>query len=124
MSSFLRLCEHVGAAYRIDDFITQASAVLGRIENAKANWLGISLAARTATTVQRLADANFRLRPDQGKVVLRILDSLIYLGDRHSAALEQTEAFKRVQVRQSSEASGAPLIAERSALVAKGLGNS
>jgi hypothetical protein len=24
MSSFLLLCEHVGTAYRIDDFITQA----------------------------------------------------------------------------------------------------
>jgi hypothetical protein len=35
MSSFLLLCERVGTAYHIDDFITQASAVLGQIENAK-----------------------------------------------------------------------------------------
>jgi hypothetical protein len=68
MSSFLLLCEHVGTAYRIDDFITQASAVLRQIEYAKGNWLGTSLAARTAATVQRLADANFRLCADQGKV--------------------------------------------------------
>jgi hypothetical protein len=68
MSSFLLLCEHVGTAYRIDDFITQASAILGRIESTNGDWLGTSLAARTAATVQTLADANFRLRADQGKV--------------------------------------------------------
>ena len=93
MSSFLLLCEHVGTAYRIDDFITQASAVLGQIENAKGNWLGTSLAARTTATVQRLADANFRLCADQGKIFCASLDALIDLGDRRSAALEQTEAF-------------------------------
>jgi hypothetical protein len=32
MSSFLLLCEHVGTAYRIDDFITQASAKANDIE--------------------------------------------------------------------------------------------
>jgi hypothetical protein len=112
MSSFLLLCEHVGTAYRIDDFITQASAVLRQIENAKGNWLGTGLAARTAATVQRLADANFRLCADQGKIFCASLDALIDLGDRRSAALEQTEVFKSVQVRQSSEASGAPLVAK------------
>jgi hypothetical protein len=68
MSSFLLLCEHVGTAYRIDDFITQASAVPGQIENARGNWLGTSLAARTAATVQRLPDAKSRLCADRGKV--------------------------------------------------------
>jgi hypothetical protein len=68
MSPFLLLCEHVGTAYRIDDFITRASAVPGQIENAEGNWLGMSLAARTAAMVQRLADANSRLCADQGKV--------------------------------------------------------
>jgi hypothetical protein len=116
MSSFLLLCEYVGTAYRIDDFINQASAVLGQIENAKGNWLGISRAARTAATVQRLADANSRRCADQRKVFCSSLDALIDLGDRRSAALEQTEAFKSVQVRQSSEASGAPLVAKDPAL--------
>jgi hypothetical protein len=47
--------------------------------------------------VQRLADANFPLRLGQAQALLRILDALIDLGDRRSAALEQTEAFKGVQ---------------------------
>jgi hypothetical protein len=36
MSSFLLLCERAGTAYPINDFVTQASAVLGQIEN---DWL-------------------------------------------------------------------------------------
>jgi hypothetical protein len=36
MSSFLLLCERAGTAYPINDFITQASAVLGQI---KKDWL-------------------------------------------------------------------------------------
>jgi hypothetical protein len=99
MSPFMLLCERAGTAYPLNDFIAQANAVLGQIENAKGNWLGTNLAARTAATVQRLADANFPLRADEAQGLLRILDALIDLGDRRSAALEQTEAFKNVQVR-------------------------
>ncbi|WP_419689431.1 hypothetical protein ACN22W_22250 [Burkholderia theae] len=98
MSKFLLLCERAGAAYPIDDFIVQTGAVLSGIGNAKGNWIGTLLPARTAATVQRLADANFPLKLEQAQGLLRILDALIDLGDRRSAALEQTEAFKGVQV--------------------------
>ena len=47
--------------------------------------------------VQRLADFNFPLRATQAQQLLKTLDALIDLGDRRSAALEQTEAFKGVQ---------------------------
>jgi hypothetical protein len=33
----------------------------------------------------------------QARALLQLLDALIDLGDRRSAALEQTEAFRRVQ---------------------------
>lgn len=104
MSKFLLLCERAGAAYPLDDFIVQTNAVLAKIENAKGNWVGTSLAALTAGTVQRLADANFPLRADQAQGLLRILDALIDLGDRRSAALEQTEVFKSVQIPVSAMA--------------------
>jgi hypothetical protein len=47
--------------------------------------------------VQRLADANYPLQVEQAQGLLKLLDALIDLGDRRSAALEQTEAFRRVQ---------------------------
>jgi hypothetical protein len=97
MQKFLTLCERAGAAYPLDAFTTQANAVLGSIANAKGSWAGTLLPARTAATVQRLADANFPLRADQAQELLKVLDALIDLGDRRSTALEQTEAFRRVQ---------------------------
>lgn len=98
MLKFLLLCERAGNAYPVDDFVVQASAVLSNIDNAKGNWVGTNLAARTAATVQRLADANYPLKAEQAQGLLRVLDALIDMGDRRSAALEQTEAFKGVRV--------------------------
>jgi hypothetical protein len=45
--------------------------------------------------VQVLVDANYSLTADQSRGLLFILDALIDLGDRRSAALEQSEAFRR-----------------------------
>jgi hypothetical protein len=97
MQTFMTLCERAGTLYPLDAFTEQASAVLDAIANAKGGWSGTMLPARIAGTVQRLADANFPLRLGQAQALLRILDALIDLGDRRSAALEQTEAFKGVQ---------------------------
>ena len=101
MSRFLLLCTRAGDAYPLDHFITQAGKALAELENAKGNWAGTNLPARTAAVVQRLKDANFPLRLDQAQGLLQILDALIDLGDRRSAALELTEAFKGVQVSSS-----------------------
>jgi hypothetical protein len=97
MENFLTLCERAGDAYPLDAFTEQVSAVLGSIANAKGSWVGTTLPARTAAMVQRLADANYPLQVEQAQGLLKLLDALIDLGDRRSAALEQTEAFRRVQ---------------------------
>ena len=97
MEQFLTLCERAGAAYPIDAFAVQANAVLAAIENARGGWAGTLLPARTAGVVQCLADVNFPLQADQAQALLRILDALIDLGDRRSAALEQTEVFRGIQ---------------------------
>jgi hypothetical protein len=98
MEKFLTLCERADVAYPVDAFAAEANAVLSSLSNAKGGWAGTTLPARTAATVQRLADANFPLRTDQAKELLRVLDALIDLGDRRSAALEQAEAFRGVQM--------------------------
>ncbi|WP_319774679.1 AAA family ATPase [Breoghania sp.] len=100
--TFMMLCERAGTAYPVRDFALQANAMLDALPNAKGAWSGTTLPARIAATVQRLADANFPLRRDDAQSLLRILDALIDLGDRRSAALEQTGAFKNVQ-RPTSE---------------------
>lgn len=98
MQKFLTLCERAGVAYPVDAFAAQANAVLSSLSNAKGGWTGTTLPARIAAVVQHLADANFPLRTDQAQELLKVLDALIDLGDRRSAALEQAEAFRGVQM--------------------------
>ena len=97
MDRFIALCERVGTGYPLDAFAQQVSAALDAIADAKSSWAGTLLPSRIAATVQRLADANFPLRLDQAQALLKVLDALIDLGDRRSAALEQTEAFRSIQ---------------------------
>ena len=97
MGNYLTLCERAGLAFPLDDFAAQTQAVLASLLKAKGSWAGTTLPARIAGVVQRQADGNYPLRLDQAQALLQILDALIDLGDRRSAALEQTEAFKSVQ---------------------------
>lgn len=97
MGKFLALCERAGRAYPISKFGQQANAALSAIGNAEEAWTGTMLPAQMAGVVQRQADWNLPLRPDDAKELLKVLDTLIDLGDRRSAALEQSEAFKEIQ---------------------------
>ena len=99
MQNFLILCERAGLAYPLDEFARQMRAVLAALPNTRGSWAGTMLPARIAGLVQRLADGNYPLASDQAQQLLRVLDALIDLGDRRSAALEQTEAFRGVQIR-------------------------
>ncbi|KRR11427.1 hypothetical protein CQ12_40330 [Bradyrhizobium jicamae] len=97
MENFLTLCDRAAAFYPIDPFIEQATAALDSIEYAKGSWVGTSLPARLAAIIHRLAEANYPLEVNRARGLLNLLDALIDLGDRRSAALEQDEAFRRVQ---------------------------
>jgi hypothetical protein len=97
MGKFLDLCERAGRAYPISKFGQQANAALSTIGNAEEGWTGTMLPARMASVVQLQADWNFPLRLEDAQELLTILDALIDLGDRRSAALEQTEAFRGLQ---------------------------
>lgn len=97
MQQYLALCEKAGASYPLDAFINQAGAALDAIEYSKGSWVGTTLPARLAAIIQNLAGANYPLELNRARGLLRLLDALIDLGDRRSAALEQDEAFRRVQ---------------------------
>ena len=97
MGKFLDLCERAGRAYPISEFGAQMNAALAAINNAKDGWTGTMLPARVAGVVQRQADWHFPLNLSDAQALLKVLDALIDLGDRRSAALEQTEAFKGIQ---------------------------
>lgn len=97
MGTFLTLCERASRAYPIARFGQQVNAALLAIGNAEEGWTGTTLPAQLAGVVQRQADWNFPLRLEDAQELLKVLDALIDLGDRRSAALEQTEAFRGIQ---------------------------
>ncbi|MDE2166775.1 MAG: hypothetical protein KGJ66_10630 [Alphaproteobacteria bacterium] len=101
MGKFLDLCERAGRAYPISKFGQQANAALSAIGNAEEGWTGTILPARMAGVVQRQADRNFPLGLEDARELLKVLGTLIDLGDRRSAALEQTEAFRGIQGQSS-----------------------
>lgn len=101
MGKFLDFCGRAGRAYPIAEFGAQANAALALIDNAEGGWTGTMLPARMAGVVQRQADWNFPLKAKDAQELLKVLDALIDLGDRRSAALEQTEAFRGVQAQQT-----------------------
>jgi hypothetical protein len=106
MDTFLTMCERAGTAYQIDAFADQVTAALSALRDARASWTGLMHPARLSGMVQVLADANYPLTADQSRGLLFVLDALIDLGDRRSAALEQSEAFRNTQNSENLDVQG------------------
>ncbi len=92
---FVMLCERSGAAYPADTFADQilAQVVDGRLP---AGWKGSLVPAAIAALVQAHADRLHPLPAPLARKLLLVLDALVDLGDRRSAALQQSESFRGV----------------------------
>lgn len=104
MRHFLTLCERARATYPATLY---AEAVLGVLELGRdeplKNWHGTFLAARTAGLVQHFADRETPMPPPLAQAMLRILDFLVDMGDRRSAAMQLSETFREVQLRSVAD---------------------
>lgn len=94
---FVTLCERSGAAYPANTFADQvlAQIVDGRLP---AGWKGSSVPAAIAALVQAHADRLHPLPAPLARKLLQVLDALVDLGDRRSAALQQSESFRGVRL--------------------------
>lgn len=92
---FITLCERSGAAYPVDTFADQ---VLSQIVDGRlpTGWKGSSIPAAIAALVQAHADRLHPLPIPLARKLLQVLDALVDLGDRRSAALQQSESFRGV----------------------------
>jgi hypothetical protein len=92
---FITLCERAASNYPVETFADQilAQMVEGRLP---AGWKATSMPAGIAGLVQAHADRQHPLPAELASKLLRILDALVDLGDRRSAALQQSEAFRGV----------------------------
>lgn len=98
MNSFLTLCERARTNYPADAFADQVLAILGdRPDNLKG-WHGTFIPARIAELVQHFAHRDAPMTLALAQKFLQILDTLVDMGDRRSAALQLGEAFREIQL--------------------------
>jgi hypothetical protein len=93
MGSFLTLCERAKTSYPAEEFANQILAITG--DDAGH---GTFIPARIAGLVQHFADRDSPMSLPLAQNFLRILDLLVDMGDRRSAALQFDEAFREVRV--------------------------
>lgn len=98
MGKYLTLCERAGELYPAEQFADEMLAVLALGEDGLSSWRGTLLAARIAGRVQRISEQVSPLPEQLAQKLLRILDQLIDLGDRRSAALQISEAFREIKL--------------------------
>lgn len=106
MEDFLTLAERARDHFPADAFADAILAALSARADPGARWRGTMIAARIASRVQDIADRSSPLPLALAQKLLRILDTLVDEGDRRSAALQISPAFRdlRVSLVNSSEA--------------------
>ena len=97
MNDFLTLCERSRDAYPADLFADQILTVLAFGPTGLKGWRGSLLPARIAGLVQHFAFRETPMGSELGQKLLRILDILVDMGDRRSAALQISDSFREVK---------------------------
>lgn len=101
-SSYLSLCEEASNDYPAQRFADQVLSIFGHPTLPRSGWNDWSLPARIAGMVQTLADREHPLGPDLARKLLRILDFLVDMGDRRSAALQISDSFRNVKLAEGA----------------------
>lgn len=96
-TQFVTLCERAGADYPADAFADQVLAQLAA-DGLPTGWRETAVPAAIAGLVQGHADRHHPLPLALARKLLKVLDALVDLGDRRSAALQQSEAFRGVRL--------------------------
>lgn len=98
MDPFLTLCERARANYPAEAFADQVLAIIGDGPDNLKGWRGTFIPARIAELVQHFAHRDAPMTLALAQKFLRILDMLVDMGDRRSAALQLGEAFREVRL--------------------------
>lgn len=98
MGPFLTLCERAKANYPAEAFADQILAIIGGGPENLKGWHGTFMTARIAGLVQHFAHRDASMALPLAQKHLQILDLLVDMGDRRSAALQLSEAFREVRL--------------------------
>lgn len=98
MGPFLTLCERARTNYPAEAFADQVLAIIGDGPNNLKGWHGTFIPARIAELVQHFSHRDAPMELALAQKYLRILDMLVDMGDRRSAALQLGEAFREIRL--------------------------
>lgn len=98
MDQYLTLCERARPNYPAESFVDQVLAIIGDGTDDLKGWRGTFIPARIAELVQHFAHRDAPLILALAQKFLRILDTLVDMGDRRSAALQLGEAFREIRL--------------------------
>ncbi len=98
MDPFLTLCERARDNYPAEVFADQVLAITGDGPENLRGWHGAFIQARIAELVQHFAHRDAPMTLALAQKFLRILDMLVDMGDRRSAALQLGEAFREIRL--------------------------
>jgi hypothetical protein len=97
MNAYLTFCERARNNYPAEAFADQVLSIIGDSPEELTGWHGTFIPARIAEIVQHFAHRDAPMTLDIAQKLLRILDMLVDLGDRRSAALQLDEAFREIR---------------------------
>ena len=97
MHDYLTLVERARDVYPTETFADQILTSLSGGRESLKGWRGLYLPARIAGLVQCLAFRDSPMPTAVAQKLLRILDILVDMGDRRSAALQISDPFREVQ---------------------------
>lgn len=98
MGSFLTLCERAKDHYPAEAFADQILAVISDGPESLKGWTGTFIPAQIAELVQHFAHRDAPMPLVLAQKLLRILDLLVDMGDRRSAALQLNESFREIRL--------------------------
>jgi hypothetical protein len=79
-------------------FVEQVTEMMNRHERTPVGWRNSTLPSRIAGLIHAFAEREQPLPTQLAQAMLRVLDRLVDMGDRRSAALQTSESFKNVRV--------------------------
>jgi hypothetical protein len=99
MNMFLTLCERSKSAYPAEAFADQILNTIVGSADSLMGWRGTMLSAKIADLVHHLAHRDAPMNLALAQKFLRILDVLVDMGDRRSAALQHSEEFRVLRLQ-------------------------
>lgn len=98
LEAYLTLCERSQPLFPTEPFVRLVTDILGHPATAPLEWIGTSIPGRIAALVHDFAERDSPLDAGLSRSMLVILDALVDIGDRRSAALQASQIFSEVRV--------------------------